>query len=119
MGGGKYRTNNIQIPAQTYWNAGFGANTGGANSNEFVVFDATCFRVRELSISYDMLGSNLNTKLFKSVRLTVYGRNLFFYAPHCPVDPELSTQGAGNVRGMELLSAPNTRNIGASLRINF
>jgi hypothetical protein len=119
VGAGKYIPNYIQIPAQTYWNAGFGANTGGTNSNEFVVFDATTFRVREVALSYDLNGAAVNTKVFKTIRFSVYGRNLFFYAPNSPIDPELSTQGAGNVRGMELLSAPNTRNIGASIRVNF
>jgi TonB-linked SusC/RagA family outer membrane protein len=118
-GNGKYIPNFIQIPAQTYWNAGFGASTGSSTSNEFAVFDATTFRVREVSISYDILPNTANTKLFKSIRFTIYGRNLYYYAPNCPIDPEVNTQGAGNVRGLELQSAPNTRNIGASLRVNF
>ena len=55
----------------------------------------------------------------------MFGRNLFYYAPNSPIDPELSTQGAGVttggglVRGLELISALNTRNIGASLRVTF
>ncbi len=68
-------------------------------------------------------------EVFKNIRLTVFGRNLFFYAPNAPIDPELSTQGAGTgfllggggslVRGLELGSAPNTRNYGTSLRVTF
>jgi len=116
---GTFRANNIQIPAQTYWNAGFGANTGASTSNEFSTFDATTFRVREVSLSYDLAGSALKTRLFKSLKLTIYGRNLFYYAPNCLIDPEVNTQGAGNIRGLELLSIPNTRNYGASIRVNF
>jgi TonB-linked SusC/RagA family outer membrane protein len=119
MGNGKYVNNYIQIPAQTYWNGGFGASTGASTSNEFAIFDASCFRVREVSLSYDLTGDAVGTKVFKKIRLTVYGRNLYYYAPNCPIDPEVNTLGAGNVRGLELLSAPNTRNFGASLRVVF
>ncbi|HEV8283981.1 MAG TPA: SusC/RagA family TonB-linked outer membrane protein [Chitinophagaceae bacterium] len=129
LGNGKYRPNNIQISGQSYYNAATGAATGSTTANEFAVFDASTFRIREVSLSYDLNGSSVHTKMFKNIRFTVYGRNLYFYAPNSPIDPELSTQGAGTgfllggggnlVRGLELGSAPNTRNIGASVRITL
>ena len=123
IGGGKYRPNNIQISGQTYYNSALGSTTGASTSNEFAVFDATTFRIREVSFSYDLTGGNAKSKLFKDIRFTVFGRNLFYYAPNSLIDPELSTTGAGTgsglVRGLELVSAPNTRNIGASLRVTF
>ncbi|QQT27341.1 SusC/RagA family TonB-linked outer membrane protein [Sphingobacterium spiritivorum] len=112
---GSYSPNNIQIPAQTYWNAGF----GGIGGSEFNVFDATTFRLREVSIGYDIDGKTFGTNVIKNVRIVLYGRNLYYYAPNSLIDPELSTQGAGNIRGMELQSAPNTRNFGGSLRVTF
>ncbi|MHA4893709.1 SusC/RagA family TonB-linked outer membrane protein [Pedobacter sp. PWIIR3] len=112
---GSYSPNNIQIPGQTYWNSGFGGIGGG----EFTVFDATTFRLREITLGYDLPGSVLKTGAIKNIRLTVYGRNLYYYAPNSPIDPEVNTQGAGNIRGLELQSAPNTRNFGASLRVTF
>ena len=123
LGGGKYRPNNIQINGQTYYNSALGSTTGASTSNEFAVFDATTFRVREVTLSYDLNGSQVKTKVFKNIRFTLFGRNLFFYAPNSLMDPELSTSGAGTgsglVRGLELISAPNTRNIGASIRVTF
>jgi outer membrane receptor protein involved in Fe transport len=127
LGGGKYKPNNIQISGQSFYNAALGAATGSTNSNEFAVFDATTVRLREVSLGYDLSGSAIKTKVIKNIRFAVYGRNLFFYAPNSPIDPELSTQGAGTanlqggglVRGLELGSAPNTRNIGASIRVTF
>jgi TonB-linked SusC/RagA family outer membrane protein len=127
MGGGKYRPNNIQINGQTYYNNAFAAGgaTGATTANEFAVYDASTFRLREIALSYNIKGSVIGTKFFKSARVTFYGRNLMFYAPNSPIDPELSTQGGGTtttsniVRGLELGSAPNTRNFGASLRLNF
>lgn len=112
---GSFAPNNIQIPGQTYWNSGFGGIGGG----EFTVFDATTLRIREVTVGYDLAGSSLRSKAIKNIRLTIYGRNLFYYAPNSPIDPEVSTQGAGNIRGLELQSAPNTRNFGASLRVTF
>jgi len=112
---GSYSPNNIQIPGQTYWNSGFGGIGGG----EFTVFDATTFRLREITLGYDLPGTLLKTAAIKNIRLTVYGRNLYYYAPNSPIDPEVNTQGAGNIRGLELQSAPNTRNFGASLRVTF
>ncbi|RZK22997.1 MAG: hypothetical protein EOO43_08970 [Flavobacterium sp.] len=112
---GSYSPNNIQIPGQTYWNSGFGGIGGG----EFTVFDATTFRLREITLGYDLPGTLLKTSAIKNIRLTVYGRNLYYYAPNSPIDPEVNTQGAGNIRGLELQSAPNTRNFGASLRVTF
>jgi len=125
VGGGKYRPNNIQISGQSYYATALGSTTGTSASNEFAVFDATTFRVREFSVSYDLPGSLVNTKIFKNIKFTIYGRNLFFYAPNSLIDPELSTQGAattttgGLVRGLELISAPSTRNVGASIRVGF
>lgn len=130
MGNGKYRPNNIQIPAQVFFQTALGSQTGAATSNEFYVFDATTFRAREVSLSYDLTGETLKTRVIKNIRFSVYGRNLYYFAPNSPIDPELSTQGAGTnsystgsssslVRGLELVSAPNTRNLGASIRVTF
>lgn len=130
QGNGKYRKNNIQINGQNFYNVALGAATGASGSNEFAIFDATTFRVREVSFSYDLTGPSVNTKVFKNIKVTMFGRNLFFKAPNSPIDPELSTQGAsgigtgtstsgGLVRGLELGSAPNTRNFGVSLRATF
>ena len=125
MGGGKYRPNDIQINGQTYYNSALGGATGFSTSNEFAVMDASTFRLRELSLSYNLTGAKAGVKFFKNAKLTVFGRNLFYYAPNSLIDPELSTQGGAAtttsnvVRGLELGSTPGTRNIGVSLRMTF
>ncbi|MEI6950432.1 SusC/RagA family TonB-linked outer membrane protein [Paraflavisolibacter sp. H34] len=112
---GKYIPNNIQIPAQTYWNS-MGSATGAA---ELGIFDATTLRLREVSVGVDIPGSFHKTKVFSNARLVVYGRNLLYYAPNAPFDPEVNTQGAGNQRGLELQSTPAARSYGASLRLTL
>ncbi len=105
-----YKPNNIQIPAQTYWQG-----IGGLQS-EATVFDATVYRVREASLNYTLPKGLLNKTPFGSISVGVSGRNLFFYAPHFIADPELNTQGAGNIQGLDLQGPPNTRNFGVNLR---
>lgn len=112
---GKYIPNYIQIPAQLYWNSMSSGTSGG----DLGVFDATTFRVREVSFGFDLTGAQLRTKVISSARLTFFGRNLFYYAPNCPNDPEVNSQGAGNFRGLELQSSTNARSFGAAFRITF
>ena len=111
-GSGQYVPNNIQISAQTYW------QTLGGLQSEFNVYDATVFRMREVSLGYDIPSTTLK-KFVKAVRFSVFARNLFYVAPNCIIDPEVNTQGAGNIRGLELQSAPNARTVGANLKITL
>jgi hypothetical protein len=110
---GTFTNNNIQISAQSYWQG-----LGGLASKS-AVFDATTYRLREVSLSYRLPASLLSKTPFGTVSIGVSGRNLLFYAPHAPGDPEVNTQGAGNIQGFDLNGAPNTRNYGANLRLTF
>ncbi len=112
-GSGKYIPNNIQIPAQTYWQV-----LGGLQS-EFNVYDATVFRVREVALGLDIPSTKFTGKFLKGVRFSVFARNLFYYAPNSIIDPGVNTQGAGNIRGLELQSAPNARTVGANIKITL
>lgn len=110
---GTYRENNIQLDAQAYYGA-----IGGLQS-EFNVYDATVYRLRELSIGYSLPKALLERTPFGAAAITLSGRNLFYYAPNTNFDPEVNTQGAGNIRGLELQSPPNSRNYGVNLRFSF
>ncbi len=110
---GSFTENYIQIPAQTYWGA-----LGGLASQS-AVFDATTYRLRELTLSYQLPASLLSKTPFGSVSIGASARNVFFYAPNAPGDPELNTQGAGNIQGLDLNGAPNTRNYGFNLKITL
>lgn len=107
-----YVPNNIQVSAQSYWQ-GFGLQS------DLNVYDATRYSLREATFGYELPASLLSKTPFGSVSLTFVGRNLLYFAPGIPIDPEVNTQGAGNIRGLELQSAPNTRNYGANLRLTF
>lgn len=111
-GSGQYIPNNIQISAQTYW------QTLGGLQSEFNVYDATVFHMREVAFGYDIPSASLK-KFVKGLRFSVFARNLFYVAPNAIIDPEVNTQGAGNIRGLELQSAPNARTVGANLKITL
>lgn len=110
---GTYRPNNIQIDAQAYW-----AASGGLQS-QLNVYDATAYRLREVTLGYSLPKDLLSRTPFGQIRFSFSGRNLFYYAPNANFDPEQNTQGAGNIRGLELQGAPNTRNYGANIRFTL
>jgi len=110
---GKFVPNTIQIPAQTYW------QTLGGLQSEFNVYDATVFRMREIILSYDLPASLMRRLHINYVRFSVFANNVFFVARNSIIDPELNTQGAGNIRGLEYQSAPNARTMGVNLKISL
>jgi TonB-linked SusC/RagA family outer membrane protein len=112
-GSKSYTPNNIQISAQNYW-----AGLGGLAS-EAAVFDATVYRLREVALSYSLPASLIGKTPFGSISVGVSGRNLFYFAPNFFMDPEVNTQGAGNIQGLDLNGAPSTRNFGGNLRFTF
>jgi TonB-linked SusC/RagA family outer membrane protein len=115
-GDGTFRPNNIQISAQAYWGGlgGLGSQAG--------VYDATVYRFRELSVSYALPKKWFANTPIQSINLGISGRNLWFFAPGTPSDPEINTQGAANgggTSGIDQNGAPNTRNFGGNLRVVF
>ncbi len=110
---GSFRDNNIQISSQRYWEG-----LGGL-ADEGAAFDATTYRLRELSLSYSLPQSLIDSSPFGEVTIGVSGRNLLLYAPGFPGDPEVNKQGAGNIRGLDLNGPPNTRNFGFNVRLTL
>ncbi len=111
--GSVYIPNNVQISAQSYW-----GGLGGLGSKS-AVFDATTYRLRELSLSYELPKKLISKTPFGSVSIGLSGRNLYFYAPNAPGDPGVNSQGAGNIQGLDLNGAPQTRNYGFNIRITL
>ncbi len=113
QGIGPFIPNNIQIPAQTYWGA-----LGGLAS-EAAAYNATVYRLREVSLGYKLPQKWFQSTFIGDINVSVSGRNLWFYAPYFPADPEVNTQGAGNIQGLDLSGAPNVRNYGVNVKITF
>lgn len=100
-----------------------GATFGFNTATEFNVFDGTVYRLRELTLGYNLPINMLGVKYFKGGTISVSGRNLFFIAPNMPkytnFDPEVNSFGASTTQGIELSAAPTTRRYAINLNINF
>lgn len=112
--------NQTMVEVNTLW---FG-NTFAINSaNEWVTYDATVFRLRELSLGYEFPRSLIESSPFGSIHLSVVGRNLWFSAPNFPkatnFDPEINQFGSTNTQGIEYSSTPSVRRIAFNLRVSF
>lgn len=98
------------VPIQQYYEI---LGTDDASS---YVYDATNFRLRELSLGYtfrDLFGNG------KSLSLSVIARNLFFIYKDAPVDPDVSLSTANGLGGFEMFNLPAARSFGVNLKLNF
>ena len=99
------------VPIQAFYQA-LGAADGPAD----YIYDATNFRLRELSLGYtfrNLLGINRN------VSLSFIGRNLFFFYKDAPTDPDVSLSRTNGLGGFEVFNTPSTRSYGFSVKMNF
>ena len=99
-------------------------NTFAINADsEWSVYDASVFRLREVSLGYTLRGDQLGNLPLGSLTISLSGRNLWFYALNMPehtnFDPEIGTYGASNVQGIEYSGAPSVRRFGVNLRATF
>ncbi len=88
----------------------------GIGSN--YVYDATNFRVREISLGYKV-PVDFSNGVLKNLYLSVYGKNLFFLYKDAPFDPEVSAASTTGLQGIEAFSLPSTRSFGFSLKATF
>src|SRR5690606_4281428 len=97
----------------------FGINT----ATEWSVYDATVYRLREVSIGYELPARMFSNTFVKGLTLSVTGRNLWHFAPNFPkysnFDPEVGSYGSSTVQGVELSAAPTTRRYGFNLVARF
>lgn len=80
------------------------------------VLDETFFKVRNLSITYDLPKSWCNSLKLKSASVGVTGQNLFLWAKDYKyADPDKG----GDSSGYENLNSPSQRYIGFNIKANF
>ncbi|OJX91790.1 MAG: hypothetical protein BGP01_02915 [Paludibacter sp. 47-17] len=80
------------------------------------VYDATNFRMRELSVSYtfrNLLGAG------RDLSTSVVGRNLFFLYRQSPVDPDVSLSTQNALGGVDIFGLPSARSLGVNLKVTF
>ncbi|HMI64416.1 MAG TPA: SusC/RagA family TonB-linked outer membrane protein [Cyclobacteriaceae bacterium] len=118
--------NSATITSQDYWNVVTGGRYG---AGQFFAYDATNFRIRELSLGYSIpLPSSF---LIKSARLSLIARNvLWLYRGSSKLDvpgvgkrkmsfdPDMAL-GNGNWQGVSYGVFPSTRSLGFNLQLTF
>lgn len=88
---------------------------------ESVIQDGTYIKLRNTSLSYSFDPQMLGRTPFKSLMLSVTGRNLWIYSPHFTgADPEVSSFGSSNgSQGIYSFSTPTSRSFNVSLKVSF
>ena len=121
---GSYIANKTAVIQNGNGNDGFWTDQTenmGVTSN--YITSAAFWKLRQLSISYDVPQSVLNKiKLLKAATISVQGRNLFVWVPKSNVytDPEYSDAGSSsNGIGLTNLQSPPSRYYGATISLTF
>ncbi|MGZ8510907.1 MAG: SusC/RagA family TonB-linked outer membrane protein, partial [Chitinophagaceae bacterium] len=107
-----------------YFSAGGPSGSFGINSStEWQIYDATVYRLREITLGYDLPKSVFGKSPIKGINISLSGRNLWYLAPKVPkytnFDPEVNSFGSTNVQGIELSAAPTTRRFGFNVNVKF
>jgi len=118
------------ISAQDFWAAGSESTSGKRYGiGEFFAYDATNFRIRELSLGYNI---PVPAGFFiKSARFSIVARNLAWLyrgsslldipglgKRKLQIDPDMSL-GNGNWQGVQYGTLPSTRSLGCNLNLTF
>jgi len=105
-----------------FWADNDGTYNRGVHSN--YVTDGSFWKLRQLSISYDVPSKLLQkTKAIKGATISLQGRNLFLWLPKSNVytDPEYSDAGndSNGIGLTGMSSAPPSRYYGATITLTF
>lgn len=100
------------VPIEEYYKT-----VGGQIFASDYVYDATNFRLGELSVGYTL--RNLFKGGIKSLNLSFVGRNLFFIYKKSPIDPEISLSTKNGMGGVDVFNLPSTRSYGINLKLEF
>lgn len=123
-GNGDQIPNTVQLSMNELYFSPAGGNTFAINSvDEASVYDGTVFRLREISLGYDVPTKYLSKTPFGQVSLSFMGSNLWYFAPNVPkytnFDPDTTSYGSSNLQGIEVSSAPTAKRYGFKLNLTF
>lgn len=88
---------------------------GNAYGSQYV-YDATNFRIGEISLGYtfrNLFGAS------KNLSLSAVARNLCFLYKKAPVDPDIALSTANGLGAFDVFNMPSARSLGISLKANF
>ena len=105
---------------ETWYRHGIGGGFGDNQAYNFAVKDATFSRLRELSVSYDLVHPAISSMGLNSVTLRWTGRNLWaIYKELVGIDPAVNQSGVSSGSGLDYFTNPSTKSYLFSLTANF
>ena len=121
LSGGKPIQNQTRISTNDLF---FGGSFAINSADEFNTYDATVYRLRELTLGYSLPSSIVSRlKIISGVNISLSGRNLWFLAPNTPkyinYDPEVNAYSNSKVQGIDLDAAPTAKRYGINLNVTF
>lgn len=107
-----------------YFSGGGPSGSFGINSvDEGAVYDGTVYRLRELSLTYNLPSNFLDKTPFGKVSFSAIGNNLWYFAPNVPkytnFDPEVTSHGTSRLQGVEIASPPTATRYGFRINATF
>ena len=100
------------VPIESYY-----TSIGGVKKSPLeYIYNATNFRLRELSMGYtfqNLFRSNAN------LNVSFIARNLFFLYKDSPVDPDVSLSTGNGLGAFEMFNMPSSRSYGLSMKLTF
>lgn len=100
------------VPIEDYYNT-----VGGQQIASEYVYDATNFRLGEVSVSYTL--RNLFKGAIKGLTVSAVGRNLFFIYKDCPADPDIALSTKNGLGAFDIFNMPSARSYGFNLKLEF
>ena len=88
----------------------------GSSDATSYIYDATNFRLRELSLGYTFRNLFGN---YKNLNISLVCRNLFFLYKKSPVDPDVSLSTANGLGGIDMFNYPSARSFGLNIKLNL
>ena len=87
------------------------------------IYDASTFRLRNVSLTYNFPKKHLQRTPFGSISFTALGDNLWYYAPNMPkhlnIDPEVLSSNVGNAKGIDLQNEPSYKIYSFNVKLTF
>lgn len=112
--------NNIQIGANDLYFINL------MDVDENIVFDASVFRIRDISLSYKLPDSLLENSPFGSVVFNAQANNFYYNAPNLPqymnLDPEVlgaNPEGGTNSKGVDYQNDPSYKQFSLGVKLTF
>ena len=110
--------NDIAITVDQAWYQGNGGGFGPVA--ETYMQDASWWRLREVSLGFNLPNKLLDSLPFTNGALTLTGRNLWLDTNFTGVDPDTNLTGqASNGFGLDYFNNPGTKSYVATLNLNF